>query len=110
DLGGREIQRPIQAGFLRDLIGNPFRLDTPRTVWLMPTVMSLAEAAYDERSLPSGELDSARLAILADALEEAGCTSADLRDHLRSPGTPVRGSCALDHILGKMSPTANRCA
>jgi hypothetical protein len=34
----------------------------------------LAEAAYEHRLLPSGELDQERLSILADALEDAGCT------------------------------------
>lgn len=40
--------------------------------WLTPTVLGLAQAAHDER-LPDGTLDPVRLAILADALEEAGC-------------------------------------
>jgi hypothetical protein len=40
--------------------------------WLTPTVLSLAQAAYDEL-LPNGALDPARLAVLSDALEEAGC-------------------------------------
>jgi hypothetical protein len=47
---------------------------------------SLAQAAYDERSLPSGHLGPNRLAILADALEEAGCTDQTILDHLRGPG------------------------
>jgi hypothetical protein len=31
----------------------------------------LARAAYEDRHLPSGELDAGILAVLADALEEA---------------------------------------
>jgi hypothetical protein len=54
-----------------------------------------------ERSLPSGELDPARLAVLADALEDAGCTDAELPGHLHSAGPHVRGCRALDLILGK---------
>ena len=57
--------------------------------------------AYDERLMPSGELDLGRLAVLSDALEEAGCTSAEILTHLRSPGPHVRGCWALDLILGK---------
>src|SRR5262249_51257501 len=101
DLGGREIQRPIQSGVIRDLLGNPFRPVNLMSVWLTPTVVSLAEAAYDERVLPSGELDQQRLAVLADALEEAGCTSGEILEHLRSPGPHVRGCWVVDLILGK---------
>ena len=61
--------------------------------------MSLAHAAYDERHLPSGELDPLRLAVLADALEEAGAPD-ELVGHLRSPGPHVRGCFAVDFCLG----------
>jgi hypothetical protein len=64
-------------------------------------VSSLAQAAYDVRLLPSGELDAARLAVLSDALEEAGCTDGALLSHLRGPGPHVRGCWAVDLILGK---------
>jgi hypothetical protein len=33
---------------------------------------------YQERDLPSGHLDAARLAVLADMLEEAGCSDAEV--------------------------------
>jgi hypothetical protein len=45
--------------------------------------------------------DPQRLAVLADALEEAGCNDAEILTHLRSPGPHVRGCWALDLILGK---------
>ena len=41
--------------------------------WLTPTVLSLAHSAYEHRDPATGHLDPVRLAILADALEEAGC-------------------------------------
>lgn len=41
--------------------------------WLTPTVVGLAHAAYDSRDEQTGHLDPVRLAVLADALEEAGC-------------------------------------
>lgn len=41
--------------------------------WLTPEVFFLAQAAYEERDEETGHLDPVRLAILADALEEAGC-------------------------------------
>jgi hypothetical protein len=85
----------------RDVVGNPYRPATIEVAWRTPAVLSLAQAAYDERLLPSGELDPPRLAVLADALEEAGCASADLLGHLRSPGPHVRGCWAVDLCLGK---------
>lgn len=45
----------------------------PVNPWLTPDVRSLAQAAYEERDPTSWRLDPVRLAILADALEEAGC-------------------------------------
>jgi hypothetical protein len=85
---------------LRDVIGNPFRPVTISPGWLTPDVTTLAQAAYDER-LPSGTLDLDRLAVLSDALEDAGCDSVDLLGHLRSPGPHVRGCWVVDLLLGK---------
>jgi hypothetical protein len=98
-LGVRRREGRSQAASLRDLFGSPFRpaADPAR---LDPTSASLARAAYEERELPFGHLDPARLAVLSDALEEAGCADADLLSHLRSPGPYVRGCWALDLVLG----------
>jgi hypothetical protein len=80
---------------LRDIFGplpfRPVRIDPAWLCWNDGTVRRLTEVAYVERQLPSGYLDTALLAILADALEEAGCTDADLLRHLRSAGPHVRG-------------------
>jgi hypothetical protein len=38
--------------------------------------------------------------VLGDALEEAGCDTADLLAHFRGPGPHVRGCWALDMVLG----------
>lgn len=65
-------------------------------------VRRLAEAAYAERLTPAGTLDPARLRVLADALEEAGCQSQPLLAHLRREGdVHVCGCCAVDLLLGK---------
>ena len=90
-----------QLAFLQDIIGTLFRPATIDPAWLTPTVTSLTTAAYDDRIMPSGELDTARLAVLSDALEEAGCTDTAILDHLRSPGPHVRGCWALDLLLAK---------
>jgi hypothetical protein len=84
-----------------EIYGNPFRTVAIDTRLSTPTVTALATAAYEERDLPSGHLHPARLAVLSDALEEAGCTDQDILSHLRSPGPHIRGCWALDHILGR---------
>jgi hypothetical protein len=94
-----------QVALLRDMFGHPFLPMTVMTpavlAWNGQIVVRLAQSAYDDRHLRDGTLDLARLAVLADALEEAGCTDTDLLAHLRSPGPHVRGSFALDAVLGK---------
>jgi hypothetical protein len=83
-----------------EVMGNPFRLARPAVSQTRDT-LAVARAAYEARESTSGRLDNARLAVLADSLEEAGCTDADLLSHLRSPGPHVRGCWALDLMLGK---------
>jgi hypothetical protein len=101
--GGPEsaLEDRVQAGLFREVFGNPFRRVMVAPAWRTPTVAALARGAYDERLLPSGELGPHRLAVLADALEEAGCTDADLLGHLRGPGPHVRGCWAVDLLLGQ---------
>jgi hypothetical protein len=87
------------AQLLRDVLADPSLPATLEPAHRTPTVVSLAEAAYDERQMPRGELDPHRLAVLADALEEAGATG-ELVAHFRSPGPHVRGCFAVDLCLG----------
>ena len=97
-------ERLVQVSLFRDIIGNPFRPVAINPAWLTwrnATVPKIAQAAYDERELPSGELDRVRLAVLADAREEAGCTNADIVAHLRSPGPHVRGCWVVDLLQGR---------
>jgi hypothetical protein len=58
------------------------------------TVVALATAIYDERQFE-------RMPVLADALEESGCTDQVLLEHLRSGEVHCRGCFALDAVLGK---------
>jgi hypothetical protein len=83
------------------MFGNPFRPATRSPACLTPQVVALVHASYEHRDLPSGTLDPARLAVLADALEEAGCDNPDILKHLRGPGPHVRGCWVLDLLLGK---------
>jgi biotin carboxyl carrier protein len=84
---------------VRDLFGNPFQKTTVRPEWLNREVAQMARAAYDQRSLPAGALECDRLAVLADALEDAGCENADLLGHLRGPGPHYRSCFAVDLLL-----------
>jgi hypothetical protein len=90
----------VQAALARDIFRQCFLSVAFDCSWRTPPALSLAQAAYDERILPSGELDPQRLAVLADALEEAGAEG-ELLEHLRSAGPHVRGCWAVDLLLGK---------
>jgi hypothetical protein len=94
-------ERRQQAGVLRDLFGNPWRPVALGGAWLTPTVSTLARAVYEHLDLPAGTLDPARLAVLADALEEAGCNDATVLGHLRGPGPHARGCHLLDVLMGE---------
>jgi hypothetical protein len=90
--------------WMRDIFGNPFRptaLDSAWLTWDGDTIPKLARGIYDKHRLPQGTLDNTRLAVLADALEEAGCTNPDILDHCRKPGEHVRGCWVVDLLLGK---------
>jgi hypothetical protein len=86
------------AVLLRDIFHNPFRapplLDPLWLTWQNGTVRKLALTIYDERRW-------ADLPILADALEEAGCTDTELLSHCRGGDEHTRGCWAVDLLLGK---------
>jgi hypothetical protein len=98
---GKTAERQAQLALFRDVIGNPFCPPPFHPACRDATAASLALGAYEEPDRSSGILESARLAVLADALEEAGCANDALLSHLRSPGPHVRGCWALDLILGQ---------
>jgi hypothetical protein len=93
--------RTYPAHHLRDIFGAVFHEATLDPACRSPTVLSLAETAYHERTLPVGHLEPERLVVLADALEQANCTDTELLEHLRSHGPHVRGCWALDLVLAK---------
>jgi hypothetical protein len=87
--------------YLHDIFGNPFHSVEIPQEWRTSTVTALAQAAYEERNLSDGRLNNDRLAVLADALEDAGCDNAEILNHLRGSGSHVRGCWCLDVILQK---------
>jgi hypothetical protein len=79
------------------VFGNPFRpvaLDPAWLAWNDGAVRKMAQALYDERAFD-------RLPLLADALEDAGCTNADILAHCRQPRPHVKGCWVVDLVLGK---------
>ena len=87
-------ERAIQLGLLRDIFGNPFRPVPFSPSWRTSAVVALAAQMYESR-------DFSAMPILADALQDAGCDSADVLDHCRSEGPHVRGCWVVDLVLGK---------
>lgn len=114
-----------EAALLREIVGNPFR-PAPTWIreedenwvydiapglnpeWLTPAVLDIARTIYEDRCFEE-------MPVLADALEEAGCTGSGLLMHLRGlefvddrtwatqplSGPHVRSCWALDMLLGK---------
>lgn len=91
--GARQAESQAQAEVLRDIC-NPFRsVEIDRTS-CSSTALSVAQAIFNDYAFD-------RMAILADALEEAGCTETDILNHCRQPGVHVRGCWVVDLLLGK---------
>jgi hypothetical protein len=88
-----DTDTPLFLRLIHDVVGNPFRpvIDDG---WLIATVTQLALAIYAERAFD-------RLPMLADRLEDAGCTAQLVLDHLRGSGPHARGCWGLDLALGK---------
>jgi hypothetical protein len=85
------------ANLLKEITGNPFREARLNPTWLEwndGVVCRIAKAIYEERRFQD-------MPVLADALEEAGCSDADLLNHCRQGAPHVRGCWALDFLLDK---------
>jgi hypothetical protein len=82
---------------LRDIAGNPFREVTVQPAWRTwndGIILQIAQGIYDDRAFD-------RLGILADALEDAGCTDEAILDHCRQRREHVRGCWVVDCLLEK---------
>jgi hypothetical protein len=93
----RRALRLVQAGFLKDLFGNPFRRVKVERSWLLwneGVVLNIVRSFLEQRSFEM-------LPILADALGDAGCSDPDILNHCREPGEHVRGCWLIDALLGK---------
>ncbi|QJW94286.1 hypothetical protein [Frigoriglobus tundricola] len=85
----------LAVELLRDIFGNPFRPVTFSPLWRTDNAVSLAHTIDESREFGA-------MPILADALQDAGCDSADILDHCRNASlTHVRGCWVVDLVLGK---------
>jgi hypothetical protein len=91
-------EREAHATLLHDLFGpQPFRPITLDPAWLSwhgGLLVSMARQMYQSR-------DFSDMPVLADALEEAGCTNQDILAHCRAGGEHVRGCWIVDLLSGK---------
>lgn len=92
--GAVEENERIAVQLIREVFGNPFETVPFDARWRTLNVRAIAEAIY---AGPAFE----QLPILADALEEAGCTSAAVLDHCRGKDKHLRGCWVIDLLLGK---------
>jgi hypothetical protein len=83
-----------QSDIIRDIFCNPFRPVTFDPPWRSDTAVAIARQMYESR-------DFFAMPVFADALQDAGCDSADILDHCRGSGQHVRGCWVVDLILGR---------
>lgn len=88
-----DSERAAQACLLRDLIG-PLHPPGSLRPWQTPLVVAIARACYHDRDFRS-------LTVLADALEDAGCTFPVILAHCRQESDHVRGCWVLDLLLDR---------
>lgn len=82
---------------VREIFGNPFRPTeiNPRWLdWKEGKIPRMARVIYRKRCFRN-------LPILADALEEAGCSDAAILTHCRAPMDHARGCWVVDFLLGR---------
>jgi hypothetical protein len=77
-----------------DIFGSLYRPIAFDPSWRTEAVVGMARGMYEGR-------DFGPMPVLADALEDAGCTDADVLAHCRGPGPHVRGCWVVDLVLGK---------
>jgi hypothetical protein len=82
------------CNLIRDVLGDPFRRVVFVPGWRSGDAVDVASEMYEAH-------DFTGMPVLADALEEAGCTNPDILSHCRGPGPHVRGCWVVDLVLGK---------
>ena len=97
DQGQRHRLRPDDELVVQDVqirVGWDFEVNPFWRTWGEGVVVALAQRVRDED-------DFAVMPILADALEDAGCTEASILEHLRGPGPHVPECWVIEALLGR---------
>jgi hypothetical protein len=87
---------PVPDVLVRDVLGDFFLPESVKELAALRedrTVAAVAQVIYAARSF-------ADMPVLADALEDAGCTQVEVLSHCRSGSEHVRGCWVLDALLG----------
>ncbi len=82
---------------VHDIAGNPFSPVSPDPAWLKANggaAVRIAREIYEDRAFNL-------MPILADALEDAGCTNEQVLAHCRKEGFHARGCFVLDLVLDR---------
>jgi hypothetical protein len=93
-----KLPNNTQCAIIRDMVANPFAKTTLQVNYITPQIKGLAIGASQANEY--GQLDNHRVAIIADALEDNGCTEEALLNHLRT-GNHWHGCYAIDLLLSK---------
>lgn len=109
--GGRSAAKELRRRMClvyHEIVGNPFlerRVASPeyraRGGGVTADMLRVGETARAIAIGVQAEQAFDRLPILADALEDDGCTDTELLDHLRHTSHHLRGCWAVDLVLGK---------
>jgi hypothetical protein len=84
----------FRVGPVHFLLGTSSWIEPSWLTWHSGLLVSIARQTYASR-------DFLDMPILADALEEAGCTNQEILAHSRSGGEHARGCWVVDLVLGK---------
>jgi hypothetical protein len=80
--------------WLHDIFGNPFRPVPMNPSWRKSPIPEIAHSIYEESRFEG-------MPILADALEDAGCTNEQILAHCREHQPHARGCFVLDLLMGR---------
>jgi hypothetical protein len=93
-IAGKDAEKKELCCLIREVLGNPFAPVEFQPAWRTPTVRAIAQEIYERN-------DFTTLGVLGDALQDAGCTEAEIIRHCQASGPHVRGCWVVDGVLGK---------